>query len=361
LCRNFKLERRRLIYRDILNLIENNINSTSDSYNIKKRMDNYIELYSTDKSNCKVLVRHEFKTNKKDKCYICGEIDLVYDDTIIDFKCSESEFKLEWLLQLLFYYCLLNNDNIKKICIINIMYGFEYRFDIPEIYKLKDKQKEFISYFENKIKLDQLSIRTFPSINYELLNDNKLIVTKYKPEQIIFEKTSDSGNFMVLDTETADLNGDIVQLAYIIVNKNMNIIKKVSKYIKDRIPSNETILIHHITIDKLRKEGKDFYEVMNEFINDFKNIDYIVGHNIGYDIRVILSNLRKFELTLITNDCINNNIFNNVEIKDTYSMSGKSLGNLYMEIYNKPIDGAHDALYDVIATFDCYKYLIDNT
>jgi hypothetical protein len=145
LCRNFKLERRRLIYRDILNLIEDNINSTSDSYNIKKRMDNYIELYSTDKSNCKVLVRHEFKTNKKDKCYICGEIDLVYDDTIIDFKCSESEFKLEWLLQLLFYYCLLNNDSIKKLCIINIMYGFEYRFDIPEIYKLKDKQKEFLA------------------------------------------------------------------------------------------------------------------------------------------------------------------------------------------------------------------------
>jgi hypothetical protein len=31
-----------------------------------------------------------------------------------------------------------------------------------------------------------------------------------------------------------------------------------------------------------------------------------------------------------------------------------------MEIFNKPIDGAHDALYDVIATFDCYKYLINS-
>ena len=360
LCRNFKLERRRLIYRDISNLIEDNINSTSDSYNIKKRMDDYIELYSNDKSNCKVLVRHEFKNNKKDKCYICGEIDLVYDDIIIDFKCSESEFKLEWLLQLLFYYCLLNDDSIKKLCIINIMYGFEYKFDIPEIYKLRDKQKEFISYFENKVKLDQLSIRTFPSINYELLNDNKLIVTEYEPKQVIFEKTSDNGNFMVLDTETADLNGDIIQLAYIIVDKDMNIIKKVSKYIKDRIPSNETILIHHITIDKLRNEGKDFYEVMNKFINDLENVNYIVGHNIGYDIRVILSNLRKFELKIITNDVLNNNLFNDIAIKDTYSMSGKSLGNLHMEIFNKPIDGAHDALYDVIATFDCYKYLINS-
>lgn len=240
------------------------------------------------------------------------------------------------------------------------MYGFEYRFDIPKTYKLKDKQKEFISYFENKIKLDQLSIRTFPSINYELLNDNKLIVTEYESKQVIFEKTSNNDNFMVLDTETADLNGDIVQLAYIIVDKNMNIIKKVSKYIKDRIPSNDTIPIHHITIDKLRNEGKDFYEVMNEFINDLTNINYIVGHNIGYDIRVILTNLRKFELKIITNGSINNNIFNNIEIKDTYSMSGKSLGNLYMEIFNKPIDGAHDALYDVIATFDCYKYLINS-
>ena len=359
LCRNFKLERRRLIYRDISNLVEDNINSISDKYNIKKRMDNYIKLYSNDNSNCKVLVRHEFKNERKDKCYICGEIDLVYDDTIIDFKCSESEFKLEWLLQLLFYYCLLNNNSIKKLCIINIMHGFEYRFDIPEIYKIKDKQIEFISYFENKINLDQLSIRRFPSINYELLNDNKLIITKYKSKQIIFEHIDNNDNFIVLDTETAELNGDIIQLAYIIVDKDMNIIKKVSKYIKDRIPSNETIPIHHITIDKLRNEGKDFYEVMNEFINDLKNVNYIVGHNIGYDIRVILSNLRKFELKIITNGIINNNIFNDIVIKDTYSMSSKSLGNLYMEIYDKPINYAHDALYDVIATFDCYKYLIN--
>ena len=35
--------------------------------------------------------------------------------------------------------------------------------------------------------------------------------------------------FMVLDTETADLNGDIIQLSYIIVDTDMNIIKKVNK------------------------------------------------------------------------------------------------------------------------------------
>jgi DNA polymerase III epsilon subunit-like protein len=165
-------------------------------------------------------------------------------------------------------------------------------------------------------------------------------------------------NFMILDTETADLNGDIIQLAYIIVNKEMNIIKTVNKYIKDRIPTVQTIDIHKITVDKLKKNGEDFYSVMTEFIKDLENVNYIVGHNVGYDLRAIINNLRKFELKVITNNKINTNIFNNIKIEDTYIISKKSLEKLYFEAYNKSIENAHNALNDVLATFNCYKYLI---
>jgi DNA polymerase III epsilon subunit-like protein len=163
---------------------------------------------------------------------------------------------------------------------------------------------------------------------------------------------------MVLDTETADLNGDIIQLSYIIVDNDMNIVKKVNKYIIDRIPSSETVSIHNITINKLRTKGSEFNDVINTFIKDLENVDYIVGHNVGYDLRVIVNNLRKYEITIITDNKVNNNIFSNILIKDTYQMSKKSLEQLHQELFNAPVYGAHNAINDVLATFECYKKII---
>jgi DNA polymerase III epsilon subunit-like protein len=359
-CRNFRLERRRLVYRDIFNLIESNILNTTNDNSLINRMDDYIKLNSKHKNiSCKVLVRHEFKNNKKEKCFICGEIDMVDDDTIIDFKCSESDFKLEWLVQLLTYYFLLNNNSINKLCIINIMNGHEYLFIIPENYKTINKKNELIEYLEIKIKNDQQSNRNYPSINQNILNNNDMIQVKESDVQFVLNtKENKTNNFMVLDTETSDLNGDVIQLAYIIIDENFKIIKTVNKFIKDRIPSKETILIHGITVEKLRKEGTDFNDVFKEFITDLKNIDYIVGHNIAFDLRIIINNLRKFEIKIISNGKINYNIFKNYEIKDTYTLSNKKLEILYNELFNKPIIGAHNALNDVLATFECYKYLL---
>jgi DNA polymerase III epsilon subunit-like protein len=360
LCRNFRLERRRLVYRDIFNLIETNILNTINDNSLINRMDDYIKLYSKHKNiSCKVLVRHEFKNNKKEKCFICGEIDMVDDDTIIDFKCSESDFKLEWLVQLLTYYFLLNNNSINKLCIINIMNGHEYLFIIPENYKTINKKNELIEYLEIKIKNDQQSNRNYPSINQNILNNNNMIQVKQSDVQFVLNtKENKTNNFMVLDTETSDLNGDVIQLAYIIIDENFKIIKTVNKFIKDRIPSKETILIHGITVEKLRKEGTEFNDVFKEFITDLKNIDYIVGHNIAFDLRIIINNLRKFEIKIISNGKINYNIFKNFEIKDTYTLSNKKLEILYNELFNKSIIGAHNALNDVLATFECYKYLL---
>jgi DNA polymerase III epsilon subunit-like protein len=363
LCRNFKSERRRLVYRDIFNLIETNILIGDTEDNLINRMNYYIDTFSN-KINveCKVNVYHEFKNYKKEKCYIFGEIDLISNDTIIDFKCSESDFKLEWLLQLLLYYTLLNENvkqNINKVQIINIMNGREYMFNI-----LKDCQNKelFLKFLETKINNDQQSIRNSPSnntIDYSILNNNSKHNNKYEKHEIEFNKqTNQTNNFMVLDTETADLNGDIIQLSYIVVNTDMNIIKKVNKYIKDRIPSSETVSIHKITINKLRTNGSEFNDVINTFIKDLENVDYIVGHNVGYDLRVIVNNLRKYEVTVMTDNKVNNNIFSNIPIKDTYQMSKKSLEELHQELFNAPVYGAHNAINDVLATFECYKKLV---
>jgi len=337
-------------------------------------MDNYINLFSLHKNICcKVLVRHEFINNKKEQCFICGEIDMIDNDTIIDFKCSECDFKLEWFVQLLTYYSLLNNNTINKLCIINIMNGHEYLFEIPENYKLNDTKNKLIEYMEIKILNDQQSIRNYSSImqnslimqdslimqNIQPIMQNSLIMQNIQPIIYLKEKDYYTYNFMVLDTETTDFNGDVIQLSYIIVDKNYKIIKTINKYIKDRIPTKDTTIIHGITVEKLRNEGIDFYDVIKEFISDLNMVDYIVGHNIAYDFRIINNNLRKFDIKVITDGQINYNIFTIFKIKDTYTMTNKKLEILYTDLFNKSIIGAHDALNDVLATFECYKKLIN--
>jgi DNA polymerase III epsilon subunit-like protein len=167
---------------------------------------------------------------------------------------------------------------------------------------------------------------------------------------------------MVLDTETTDFNGDIIQLAWIIYNLDTNqIIKKSNIYVKDRISTIKSQSIHNISLEKLRDEGVEFYQLMKEFIGDFKLIDTIVGHNISFDIRIIINNLRKFNINIIdfnTQKQISN-IFDNYQIECTRKISGgKSLENLYLDLFSTNFLGAHNAMVDVESTLDCYLQLI---
>ena len=167
---------------------------------------------------------------------------------------------------------------------------------------------------------------------------------------------------MVLDTETTDFNGDIIQLAWLIYNLDTNqIIKKSNIYVKDRISTIKSQSIHNISLEKLRDEGVEFYQLMKEFIGDFELIDTIVGHNISFDIRIIINNLRKFNINIIdfnTQKQISN-IFDNYKIECTKKISGgKSLENLYLDLFSAKFLGAHNAMVDVESTLDCYLQLI---
>jgi DNA polymerase III epsilon subunit-like protein len=376
LCRNFRLERTRLSYRNIYKLFKENIYITLSNDTIKSRMEYYINKYGSlnqiNLPKCKISLEHKFKNNLKKNCSILGELDIIIWDDIknewilIDFKCSESDFRLEWQIQLLTYYSLIKfldiypNLNIKQIGIINIMDGKEYYFNIPPDYNFI----KLIEYFEEKIKVEQLSIRSKPNLNLIISNEHIKLTSNnnniYTQKTIIFNnKTKKIFDYiMVLDTETTDFSGDVIQLAWVIVNPsdNYKIIKKSNKFILDRISTVKSSKIHNISLNKLRIDGIDFFIVMQEFINDLSSLNKIIGHNIAFDLRIIINNLRKFEINIIDNN--NNkiiNLFNNIEIICTKKLSnGLSLENLYLNLFEKKILGAHDAMTDVNATLECY-------
>lgn len=350
LCRNFKADRRRLAYRDIYNII---YDCTKEG--VLNRMDEYIELNKNKSIICKKLVSHIF-TTKTNIVSIGGEIDLINidDGVLIDIKCSESKYKLEWYLQLLLYYSLMNDEyrkRIKYFGIFNVMSGVLYKCPKPEAYDCE----ALIAYYENIIINDQNSIRNIANKNniaYEFednLEEYKEIIHK-----VIEKKNEQDNNLsLVFDTETTDFNGDIIQMAYIIMNEKNEVIKEFNKYVKDRIPSNSSKEIHKIDIDKLRKEGIDFYDIMREFIGDLERVYKVIGHNVQFDIKMVKDNLKKFDIKY------NGVLFDDKKIICTKKMAnGLSLENLYKKLFNDEIVNAHDALGDVMTTYLCYTKMI---
>ena len=394
LCRNFLNERLRLVWKNIYNLVEENIFLTIESNELDKsndnlfnRMEYYIKKYCNVQINslpkCKISMMYRFKNLKRIGCAITGESDFIYSNgldsngqetwTLIDFKCSQSDFKLEWQIQLLCYYSLMkqlgiySNLNITKIGIINIMNGEEYYFGLAENYNYL----KLIEFLKRKIELEQQSIRTKPNMKLILpcvdtsisINSNRLVSNNI-PINLNFPNKNYS---MVLDTETTELNGDIIQIAWVLVQfdiyGNHTIIKQFNKLVKDRIPTSKSIQIHKIDINKIRTFGEDFYNIIQDFIQDLQQTHTIIGHNISFDLRIILNNLRKFGIGIIdekSNQMIFN-LFDNFNIVCTKKLNGGgTLEQMHMNLEKTQFDGAHDALYDVLATLRCYSKLIQS-
>ena len=353
LCRNFNYDRRRLIYRNVFSLFQIMLDK-----GIKKNMDKYIDLKINNDTTCKKTIHHKF-----DKIAILnGEIDLIdwTEESLIDIKCSESDFKLEWYIQLLFYYTFLNEEERKKIkylAIANIMDGKCYKFEIPAI-----NFDTVIQFIELMIKNDQNNYRVSNGLNI------KSMEFKFEPDstlhnKIIANPLENRKNIIILDTETSGFYNDILQLAYVICNDKGTIIKSVNKFVKDRIPSIDSTKIHGITKEKIKKEGIDFHEIIKELSKDLDSCEIIVGHNVQFDLNTIKNDIRTYGIHIVDNKGNNKiNIFDSVKIIDTLTLAKKKikLEQLYFELFNKKFSGAHDALNDVLATKDCYFKLIFN-
>jgi len=368
LCRNFNNKRRRLIYRDISDDIIKNINDyqnidkkasiTKDvkyQESIKERIEKYIQDNKNKKIDCKKLVRHKFTIDNKDY-NICGEIDLVciQENKIIDIKCSESEYKIEWLLQLLIYYSLFVKENKQKIYnleIFNILDGSSY------IYKINDNYEcnKLIKYIENTIKNDHNGIRVNPSIEIKSFKNINILTHNNSIKNIINLENNNKNYKMIIDTETTSFYGDIIQIAYFICDLNNKIIHKKNFFIKDRLSTYDSYLIHKIDFNKSEK-GNDFFVVISEFIKDLSLVNTVIGHNLKYDISVINRNIKKYDIIVVDkNKNIIYDVFDSKEKICTMNILKMTLEKTYNSITNKKIIDAHDAFNDVEATFECYK------
>lgn len=368
LCRKFMDERRRLIYRDIFDVFMNDFDQIHD------RIKKYAVMIKDNETECKTSMGHVCKIGRE-YVRISGELDMIdfTNQTIVDFKCSESDFKVEWLIQTLLYYSLLTisgqitNDEIKKLSVFNILFGKIYEVDIPDGYDCE----KLINYVKTLIEKDMKSSRDNEQMDLDFLkNYGKNIESEpvqIKPDlkgfgELVLNMEPEN-NYLCFDVETGvfGTTSDIIQLAYIIYDSTQKEIKRFNKFIKDRVVEKRAFDTHGISTEFLTQNGSDFDDVIYEFLVDLNNCKYVIGHNVTSDMRHIRSNLVKYEI------CVEYDPFDYRDIKDTMLMpnmvstSNKKLklGELYKLLFKTDMKNAHDALADVEATAKCYFYLIN--
>ena len=203
---------------------------------------------------------------------------------------------------------------------------------------------------------------------------------------------------LVFDTETTGLpkskviNKDvlhlwpyIVQFSYIIFDTEFKTLVKMKDFII-RVPdfitiSEEVSKIHGITNDISLTKGVNIVDVLNEFFADFSSVDYIVGHNVSFDLNMIRAELNRLivnasnveqvsefqtHLTIINTS---KNIYCTmkesidlcaIQTKDKFGRSYNKfpkLIELYQKLFNITPNNLHNSLNDVIVCLRCFMKL----
>ena len=193
----------------------------------------------------------------------------------------------------------------------------------------------------------------------------------------------------------------IIQLAYVLYDtENPQTQTKIfNKYIdiEDHVQiSAESLAIHHISKDKIEKmDSKNrakIQDALNEFLNDVKNADVVVGHNVAFDRKMIVSELLRLSkktglddenlVTMMTNKkfkCTqeitrpmcklerkhNNNDHHEHDHgqKSYYKFKTPKLIEAYEHFFGcvPKLDMLHDALIDAIITLRVYCISMKNT
>lgn len=187
-------------------------------------------------------------------------------------------------------------------------------------------------------------------------------------------------NYLIFDTETSGLpplkkvgsrteiaspnrylsywdSCRLVEIAWCIYNKEGERIKTFQSIVQ---PNNFTISseserIHGISMEQALQEGRPIQEILHELINDLKNVDTLVAHNIEFDHKVILSEL-------IRNDCPTEDwIYKEKKctMKDFLEPFQKwpKLTELYERCFQKKLQQSHRALEDANACAEIFFHL----
>ena len=157
------------------------------------------------------------------------------------------------------------------------------------------------------------------------------------------------GNIIVFDVESTGVNtteDEIIQIAAIRLDSEGNVTETFERFLKNNKSVKDSEKVHGFTDKFLSENGEKKEVILKEFL-DFSRGCVIVGHNVGFDIAILNSELSRYSLEAPS-------FLDSFDTLDIYRRFHPNLPNHKLETLsrefkarNKP---THNALDDILST-----------
>jgi DNA polymerase III epsilon subunit-like protein len=187
---------------------------------------------------------------------------------------------------------------------------------------------------------------------------------------------SDGLKFCFIDTETTGLtdNSNIIELAWVITDKHLNVLKEESHLINGNFEITEFIKnLTGISKEKTVADGILIQDALKRFYNDILKCQFLVAHNILFDYKMIMneiknifshdghknelehythifqSKVRLCSLLILKKECKDRDI----------TTENYKLQTFYNRLIDEPRVQIHRALSDVYMIIECFQEFYD--
>lgn len=151
----------------------------------------------------------------------------------------------------------------------------------------------------------------------------------------------------------------VIELGYMIYENDKLIKEFDSLIVTDNFKISNTH-IHGITQTDADTKGISIVEVFSEMLKDLEGVDYIIGHNILFDINVILAECYRYKFEKLINK------IDSTQTKCTQKIGKKKMNlykypkliELYKFLFSVELKQDHRALSDTKACADCYFKMV---
>ncbi len=131
---------------------------------------------------------------------------------------------------------------------------------------------------------------------------------------------------------------------------------------------NDAIAIHKITNEQANEEGIEIKKALKKMKKIIKDVDYIIGYNVYFDVNILMNELYRVGYKSTINKMID--LIKNQKILCVMELSRKykryregtfpNQARLYQEIFGKELENAHNAVNDILATVNIFCWFKKN-
>jgi DNA polymerase-3 subunit epsilon len=188
-----------------------------------------------------------------------------------------------------------------------------------------------------------------------------------KGELFLFFDTETNGKALNINAPAEKINEwpRITQLGWQLYDKNQSIVSEGSYLVKPDgwvIPKEKFFVDNNMSTERCEKHGKPISEILTLFARDLEKADFLIAHNMQFDIGVLNAELYRGQIKLKASPsriCSMTSSVDFCKIPGPFGYKWPTLTELHKKLFGVGFEGAHDALDDVRACSRSFFKLLE--